>query len=116
VTPSEVSAREDFGRRSPGLLLSATGGDGRGDGGTRDCEEGKNSKLETGNFGGKSEKKEAHAMRETEEETRDDDGEASSVPSFRSLTAWTCYWDRANFFFSFAKLPSKYHVADIMGP
>ena len=70
VTPSEVSAREDFGRRSPGLLLSATGGDGRGDGGTRDCEEGKNSKLETGNFGGKSEKKEAHAMRETEEETR----------------------------------------------
>ena len=70
MTPSEVSAREDFGRRSPGLLLSATGGDGRGDGGTRDCEEGKNSKLETGNFGGKSEKKEAHAMRETEEETR----------------------------------------------
>ena len=97
-------------------MLSATGGDGRGDGGTRDCEEGKNSKLETGNFGGKSEKKEAHAMRETEEETRDDDGEASSVPSFRCLTAWTCYWDRANFFFSFAKLPSKYHVADIMGP
>jgi len=69
VTPSEVSAREDFGRRSPGLLLSATGGDGRGDGGTRDCEEGKNSKLETGNFGDKSEKKEAHAMREMEEET-----------------------------------------------
>ena len=28
VTPSEVSAREDFGRRSPGLLPTATGGDG----------------------------------------------------------------------------------------
>ena len=54
-------------------MLSATGGDGRGDGGTRDCEEGKNSKLETGNFGDQSEKKEAHAMRDGR---RDDDGEA----------------------------------------
>lgn len=55
ATPPKVPTRNDFGGKRPDLWSSATSTGG--------------GELETGNLGGESQKKEALAMRETEEET-----------------------------------------------